>query len=164
MTLDEEIADLEKRRDACLASMDERVDKLTEELKSAFSISAWVKRFPAAAVGAALVAGVAVAGPRKHLFAAASHVVRRAMHKGRAPVQPHAGPVAPHENAGHASPPGPPQKPGGIGGLWEKALPMAEVAIPLLLERVPWGRLSAGIKAKLHGAKKPSAEPPKSPL
>lgn len=146
MSIDDEIAELERRRDVCLSAVDDRVQRMVHDTKESLSITNLVRRFPFAALGAALSAGLLASGSQKKIWAILSRLVPSAA--GRHSSEsggPQKVDSAPSAEA-YVRPENP-ASPG--GGFWHRVAPVAQAAVPLLLERVPWSQIRQSIKSRL---------------
>ncbi|MGC8560333.1 MAG: hypothetical protein ACP5O1_06595 [Phycisphaerae bacterium] len=158
MSIDDEIASLESRRDACLSAIDNRVEKVIHDTRETLSITNFVRRFPYAAIGAAVSAGLLASGSQKKIWVMLSRLV------GSAVRQRHAA-----ADASPAETPSPPQPAASDknstshrDGFWQHVAPMAQAAVPLLLERVPWGKIRQSIKARSRRPADSANESPSS--
>jgi|GEM_PF-2831780 hypothetical protein len=154
MSIDDEISALEQRRDKCLANIDSRVDSLVSSAKSAMSVTHLVQKFPFAAVGAALSAGLLASGSSRKVWVIASHLFRSSTARNQRP-----GNLPP--NADAASTPDVPEAKKGDGGkLWQKAAPLLRAAAPIILERIPWSKIGHSLRSRMDGSSNHRSDQP----
>ncbi len=146
MSIDDEITALEQRRDKCLADIDGRVDRLIHHTKSALSITHLVQRFPFAAVGAALSAGLLASGSPKKIWVFLSHILRSSIAANRhskpsAAAKSEAAPSQQNTADEHK---------GGAGSIWRRVAPVVQTAAPMILERIPWAKIRQSIQSRTN--------------
>lgn len=146
MSIDDEISALEMRRDKCLADIDSRVVQIVDQTRSALSITRLVQRFPFAAVGAALSAGLLASRSPRKIFGFTAHMVRLAIAAGRQRKEPPP-PKAERPPARDAVPK---SETSTAGKFWQNAIPLVEVAAPIILERLPWAKIRHSIQSRTH--------------
>ena len=145
MSIDDEIASLESRRDACLSAIDGRVEKVIHDTRETLSITNFVRRFPYAAIGAAVSAGLLASGSQKKIWVMLSRLVGSAVRHRHAVAD-----APPVETPAPPQPPVSDKKSTSQGdGFWQHVAPVAQAAVPLLLERVPWGKIRQSIKSRI---------------
>ncbi len=157
MSIDDEISALEQRRDKCLADIDGRFDRLIHDTKSALSITHLVQRFPFAAVGAAMSAGLLASGSPKKIWVFASHFLRSSIAASRhskVPVAPKPDGTKSHQQTAN-------EHKGGASSIWRRVAPVVQTATPMILERIPWAKIRQSIQSRINRPNRHEGDVPK---